>query len=268
MINKFLYYVPGRISPFPTGPLAKNATPEDKVNAFYRECGFEHLIGTHTQSGEVQGGPDGKSGVVFVAHQGIDDGSMRCGYYPDAQTWLECDSGKWWLGWFADRPPSAEDLARVEQAGGHETDLPNSPGWVVPVARGLESNISLDRDGKLVMTPLPKFAPFMASLEKIMPIMLGETEMGWGEFVDLIASILGVNYRVSRWELAALGVLTTESLWTIASMAIDYPRMEEMLAAEQSASKKNRRVSTLASSGTGAGVTDSSPDTSQQGQTS
>lgn len=123
----FLYYVPG---------------DHQQTHESLAEIGFPHAAIAGTPGCKCVVGPDGVAGYVFEISYPCVDGAKgaRVGYYPDTQTWHQCDG--WWLGWETDNAPRPIDVQRVDTLGqgapafaGYPCAFADGSTWIVPVVR-------------------------------------------------------------------------------------------------------------------------------------
>lgn len=224
-----LYYVPG----------VRVATAD-----VLSERGISALAGVHVSSVAVTRGPgDNGPGVVCAAQ-----GASRPGFYPDSQVWHPCDDGNWMVGWDASTTPKPASLARVEQIAGHLVTLGDDQDWLVPVARSFPIGTALPEalvigpNGELVSEPLPKFAQISQSAERVWEAFMAASEregvddgiqddrdLEVADAFDIATQALALNYHVSKWELSALRLMTTDTMWGVLRALIDFPAIEAEL---------------------------------------
>lgn len=176
----------------------------------------------HTSGGAKGAGPDGLGGVLFApVYPGEHARQASIEPRPEKYKWRKGRKGKWWVGVDKSNLPTPEDLER-ERVGlaAHRARERKAPGgWQMPIcldwggASTLPWSRDLDDDGEWV--------------RKVDPEWLRLSELATGcydainnpdggviperDFLELIALGLSVNYYVSRWEIALLGILNDQS---------------------------------------------------------
>lgn len=184
-------------------------------------------------------GPDGKTGFILCLTTGNNDALPKCGYFPDLQTWHECEGGKYWIGIETDRPPTPDELQRPTSVFGYPTELSDGNQWHVPIARSyptgttLPESIDLDPDGKPIFVVMPRFQALSLSAEGVyaqfMETQTFEAET-WDVLVNLATDALCVNYFGGKWLFAkAMGLFTKPNVTQILFGLIDGPQIQEYL---------------------------------------
>lgn len=187
-------------------------------------------------------GPDGKGGMLVAGRQAA--GEVQ--HDADCQTWIECENGTFWLGYKTEAKPTPDDLARDDQISGHWVDMADGSRWHVPILRVIESGtilphmhiISLTPDGKWVSLLRPEFIElgqrvlsawdqFRAALG-FSEAEEGNVEISFEAEMDLVVDGLRLNYRVSKWEVAAMGLLNALSLRRVVEALLDLPSLKAM----------------------------------------
>ena len=196
----------------------------------------------------VGDGPGGKPGLV------IGFGDDRVGYYADDQTWHPAAGGDYWIGW--NEKPEPGDLERSELIAGHEVELEGGK-WVIPVARSevqgsmLPHRMVLNEEGEWTHRPLEAYSKIQGHAERVWEQMMQQVEasandgpdddfepMTDKEVAEIAVEALAVNYRVSRWEVSALGLLTNAKALEICRALVDWPTVVKMMNEYQESKQK------------------------------
>lgn len=217
----FLYYLPS--DGLKTRPALESA-------------GFPHADSIELPGCGCTPGPDGLNGAVTKLRDMplIGGQAPAVGYYAVKQTWHKILGGKMWLGWETENPPTPIDLQRSEQFDGHPVTLADGNTWIVPVVRTLLGGAALpaiygcDDNGNMVKdTVLPRFARLWDLTQRlhaaitsqpIDPGLISEEETA-----ELLCAGLALHYRVSRWEVLRMGLLSAENQQLVFGAMIDFP---------------------------------------------
>ena len=237
------------------------------------ERGVADLLPEPVSSRHVNAGPDGQQGLVLV------HGEHRVGYFPESQVWTQHKDGVQ-VGFDPANPPGPEHLARPEQIDGHPVELADGNGWVVPIVRSvmhgsmLPQQLVLDTGGNWTGRPLEIYAQHEQDAERIWEQVIaeagaaedenGETvsapePMQLDDMMRIAVDALAVNYRIDKWIVSALGLMTTRHPMQIGRAMVDWPAVEEAvkngdLAGDDEQKKSDSQApDTSATSG---GVTD------------
>jgi len=161
-------------------------------------------------------GPGRQGGVVCARDA---DG---LGYWPERQEWHPAGSAGLWIGWHKDAKPRPEDLARERQTSGHWVTLSDGCQWLIPAAqrwddagfvRAVPSRLRLNAAGEWSSGEvLPDFARLWAAAQRWFDFVTVASEQGtasvaFGDAANMACEALAANYRVTRIEVAALGLL-------------------------------------------------------------
>lgn len=221
-------------------------------------------------------GPDqGMGFIIALKVDGQPDPKVKVGYFPDRQTWHECDGGKYWIGIDNDNPPTPEDLQRPTSVLGYPTELADGNKWHIPVARSFPSgttlpeSLDLGPDGEVVSTVMPQFVALSLVAEGLyLEFMATQTfEAEWDVLVDLAVDALCVNYFGGKWLFAkALRLFTKSNITQTAFALIDGPLIQEYLLELQDTEKK--RASDSSEPLDGQPLTESEPGTNADTQDS
>jgi hypothetical protein len=188
------------------------------------------------------------------------------------------------VGWFKDGQPGAPrpaHLLRPEPIDGHQVKLADGNPWLIPIARSivqgatLPERLVLGPNGKVVREPLERFAELSAAAERIWHRIVydnaeqAEREnmedpgaLSTEELFDIACQALAVNYRIGRWEISALKLLTSQTAMNVVKALVDLPTIERVSKAIA------KKKSTPDTSSTAAGGPDSSPGTAPPSPTS
>lgn len=218
----FLYYRP-----------EGGATTRTELEAL----GFPHAAAIELPGQGLIGlGPDETKGHVSKLRGPMVDGGVepRVGYYPERQTWRKILSGKMWLGWETDNPPSPLDLQRPKLRDGHGVTMADGRLWILPVIRTLIGQTALptifgcDDSGTVVREQvLTEFVRIWDLTQRmyvtVESLPSGVAQITDDELTELLCSGLAMNYRVSKWEVLRLGLLSAENMEAAFAAMIDIP---------------------------------------------
>lgn len=225
----FLYYFPG-----------EQRVTEERLQAL----SLQHVADLPFTQRGTKAGPTAGGGVL-VWH-----GDKSQTYQPDRQTWSECKG--FWLGYETLNQPGPADLLRSDAIDGYFVELAHGTRWQIPTPKmqdggsSLPQAVRLDAEGKPRLESLPRYETLAHCAEQAFKDFEEGAEQDWERCWDACVVALGTNYRVSRWEVAALGVLTTGTVMrTVLAALGDWFGFLRMKAAEAEAAKKNGSASTL-----------------------
>lgn len=203
--------------------------------------GLGYALGDGLAQAAVNGkGPGGNPGVCACKS------AERMGYHPDRQTWLRIprigDQGKGrpatavFVGVWNDSPPTPAELQRPKLLPGWPVKLLDGNEWVAATAYqwheqdasedgaggpprwsyALPAHAEIDSDGswrrgrvhreyeRLWAIAKAHFDILVGAADESPEV--GDVELNAADTRDLAAEVLGVNYRVSKWECALLGL--------------------------------------------------------------
>jgi hypothetical protein len=144
-VQTFLYFIPDR-----------PAIKPDEAAALGLGYAFERGLGIDCV--EVQGGPDGRNGIVIAQQDAYLPGQLA--YRKKLQNWRKFPDRDVWVGFYSDAPPGPEDLARTEQRTGIHVPLNDGRRWLVPLARShSESPDGSECTAYQTLIELPDFGP-------------------------------------------------------------------------------------------------------------
>ena len=243
----FLYYFPGY------GSTKSQLTRDDVRRTFARESLWDVLYNANRYAQNTianalyHGGPDNAPGTLLTCVTGnIEIEGFVPGYYPDRQTWVEVktpDDEPAWLGWYNDSPfkPGPESLRRLWPVPGEMVELGDGELWEAPIIRTgpkasntvtLPKVLKLLDDDSITMEPKPEFAEFLNLADDIWDSYWGidGREMDNVEIMKSVIKCLNLNYRVSRAECRALGLLDSENIGHVFRAANNFRVIEELIA--------------------------------------
>lgn len=202
---------------------------------------------------ECREGPNGKSGLVC---------SQECegqeiGYFPAKQEWRECDG--YWLGWERDGMPTPDDLMRPEAATmqGYRCML-NDQQWLVPGANPcmtspmLPARMRPQPDGSDRVEVISKFAGFQAEVAEAFEILVAakadldiySAAMSRDRVWSIARQALAVMYRVTRFEIDALELLTDATAGDVVLASLDYVEIDRIVK-EVEQKKTDQKLSAI-----------------------
>lgn len=266
-----LYYIPGE-----SKAIAKPAE--------LARLGLGYALEDRAMGCAVTEGPGGSGeGVVVADPTRVAD--HRIGYYEREQRWRKAPGlvhrgAPIWVGVFTSAPPTPEDLVRLKPLPGHWVTLGDGQRYVAPVARAVDESadsllainhlpqgVSVDDDGQWQASgTLPAYerlwrialAWWDARIAGAEEQAHGTVEFSFAGGMDAALECLSVNYRISKAEVALLGLFTQTAAREILDAAIDWPTLERWLKKKVEAVSR----STAAGSSTGGGSGAERPATS------
>lgn len=217
----FLYYVPKERNP-----------TREKLEAL----GFPF----HAQAG-VPGcgcdkGPDGGVGAVFSLGVPANPAGAEptTGHYHDKQTWFEGYDSALWLGWGTASPPEPADLQVSRTIVGHSLRLTDGNVWTIPTIRNMDGSpaveavLGLGPNGRIGFGgPAPQYTALWGLIHRILDEARGMVKPTLEECLECVSSAMGLNYLVTKWELAALGVFTDANLLRVFGAVADIPELRD-----------------------------------------
>lgn len=212
-----LYYIPG---------YAKHSVDKRELAGL----GLGHLAGMSLPAVKVNGGPDKGHGVlVMPLPQGSDTAlHKKCGYKAAEQDWFAWKRAgeaptppTIWCGWYRGEQPGPQDLRRPER---HAVNLPvelaDGKVWEFTPAEELPRAFCLGDGGAVVSRFQQKYARFQEADDWLAEWMRdGSRSEPIREIIARLATLLGINYRVSALEVLALGLIDEinfEEVWMTA----------------------------------------------------
>ena len=208
--------------------------PEQLAYAFEQKPAHAEIIGQ---------GPDGGTGVLWF-DQEYHRSRVKCGYYPDVQTWQKWGHADLYTGYFTNQPPTPEDLRRTRTIPGLNVKLGDDNEWEIPIVRQYREDIGflqtlpreaeLDGNGEWTSgTVMPEYAE------------LDDAAWAWFEFIkqaieesddddqEVVVEIpqvykwcqtmLEANYKVGPIEILMLKLFNDVTRPEIMNASIDLP---------------------------------------------
>ena len=199
--------------------------------------GLGHAFDGSPSRRATANGPNGQGGVVIGVGESI-------GYFPETQTWTQLPAidgaPTRWLG--LPKPPpklAPESLRRATQLPGHLVTLADGQQWLVPAAkrfdvnsqrydRAVGSRLRLNSAGEwMVEDVLPQYAELWAAATRWFDYR-DDGSLMVAEAADMCVVALTTNYRVSRAEVGALGLLDDKTtIAEVLNAVIDQPTFVE-----------------------------------------
>lgn len=198
----------------------------------------------------VSGGPGGHNGII-IGKSPSDVGEYRA----DRQTWVAGPQGTgdyppFYVGWWNEKKPRPDDLARDKQFEGDRLTFVDGSRWVVPKVREwVESNseeipalwrtqlpvmVSMDRYGAACEGPVvPQYRDVFDLSLKVLAQLSGRGEVALSpkDLIAFAANLLSMNYRVGLFELSSLVMdcMSTSDANQVIMSAIDWEGYEAAL---------------------------------------
>jgi hypothetical protein len=221
----------------PAGKLARSLLASRGLDQVLADVeGPEHCV-----VDEIMGaGPGGQSGTILSAMPVAGPVPVRIGYYPEFQTWQEVGENLW-MGLDKEYPPTPEDLARRAQFDGYRIN-----GWLVPVLRDPKGGTHLPsrwryQGDEVVEEVRLEYLGLWQRWAEVAGLFFDadapEAEtMPLTRRVDLCLEVLGLNYRVGRFEQNLLDVVEPDNWISILMASVDLPGFRDVF--EQVTKKK------------------------------
>ncbi len=196
----FMYFMPGR----------QSASLEDM-----RAAGLGYVFdGQFTRTQILGNGPDGGAGLL-CAHGANHDLAFR----PERQEWFQPHGKACWIGMESASKPTPADLARERMIGPYSVPCGDGARWTVPTAVKADGSCPLPstrriepKTGEIVKRPEPLFDTLRLAADMVSESIRNHRELSTSDEVQHCATALTINYRVSKDELCALGILTDEAV--------------------------------------------------------
>jgi hypothetical protein len=193
------------------------------------DFGLGYALADGCAAASVNGrGPGGKSGVCACKT------AEKFGYHPDQQTWIRIHNPAVttpvFVGYWNDSPPTPAELAKPAILEGWPVRLMDGGDWIAPAAYrwfddgdeppkwsyALPAHAEIDDSGAWTRGRVRKdYARLWDIAKTHFDLLVGaasdespttDIELSAKDTRDLAAEVLGVNYRVSKWECALLGL--------------------------------------------------------------
>jgi hypothetical protein len=240
----FIYFIPGR-----------SGASETTI----RDVGLATVFGESGPSVRATTGPDGAGGVLCWTKEATRGMSSKeqmdyFAYNQKDQVWTKCNKGKYWLGYWDNNKPGPSDLAREEMFGGHSVVLGDKQQWVIPLARPygggtvFPTKLVVDEDGNPVFGNVDdRYADLCERVENLFNVTFWKEEwdipepepMTMAEAWRISIDALGVNYQVTAYECAALGLLNDHNAGHVTSKNAIPGALLDMVTMLDEAKKKD-----------------------------
>lgn len=181
---------------------------------------LQDILGPASPPHQGGQGPEGVAGRFTWVRGSLAEGEEVEYAVHDAakQTWFKCRGGEYWIGFWNDRKPGPEQLARPAGYGGYDVLLGDGNKWRIPVARLISggttfaSKMTLDDAGKWIVGGVENRFADLCARAGVLLETLDEKEDGQevsdAEAMQLAIDALAANYYIGKWEAAALELLT------------------------------------------------------------
>ena len=177
----------------------------------------------------VSAGPGGLHGQIW-SWIGNGMGKEQTGYFPELQTWVEGDGGRYWVGWQTDVSPTPENLQRRELIDGPVVTLGDGREWQLVSAANLPQQ-ARRISGKWGWAPQQRFASFVEQSAWAFDLALNN--LGGGrlplEAVDYAMGVLAWNYRIVPEIADRLGLFTSTTLLHVLVQSTDVQTLREIV---------------------------------------
>jgi hypothetical protein len=130
------------------------------------------------------------------------------------------------MGFWNDDRPTPSDLRRETMLAGDMVTLGDGNAWRVPTARLFPSSYAINGEGELELHRLSKYDEAYNRAERLgrqwivaaLPEMaeqlkIEEENVQDADLFSCAVDALAMNYRVGKYEAAALELFTTENIW-------------------------------------------------------
>lgn len=239
----FIYWIPNR-----TTIGVEELAQGELGYAFANETGITIV--------KLTAGPGGQGGILVALEASVPTAKVL--YKPDEQEWraipaskLEAQCGMYTTD--ADLP-GPDVLLRRKLLQGHVTELGDGKDWLVPIARrfieeddelrwmcALPKRQDIDADGEWVdRGVVPRYRQLWKVAETFWTVRCAATaaaaendegpkkvQFDFPDQLDACVTVLRENYRLSRIEVAMLGLLDDETTGRILEAVTDVPTMHE-----------------------------------------
>ncbi len=215
------------------------------------ECGLDNILREPSRVMQAPSETPGARGCIFSSGQDV----KRLRYTADKQRWEKSINDKYWVGYWLDGKPTAADLARDNQIGGHRIAVDLSD-WLVPCARvfpegtRMPRSLTLGAAGIVYSQVMAKYQAFCKQAEVLWDDL--ERLVGWAEgdqVMDaaakfgIVVEALGFNYAVGVDECNLIELLTSENIERFLWVIVDGPALvEHMEACKKKVSRKQSAI--------------------------
>lgn len=142
-----------------------------------------------------------------------------------------------WCGWWLDKIPTAESLARKQQLPGVEVPLVSGEKWLVPVLRkfvesdrpwpvyniNLPTILEYNAEGELTVgAVVPQYREIFAQALKVADYLIESNgNLKPTDSIEFAGHVLRINYHVTMFELVLLGLMTEENAHKVVFESLD-----------------------------------------------
>lgn len=268
---QFLYFLPGRQA---VGSVQE--LQDVGLGHVFQAAGGGIPETTYAVRGVING-PEGQNGcVVAIARD-------RLKFAKDQQTWQKHFRDGYWCGFWNDAKPTPADLLRPDALPGEKITGNDGQTWIAPHARefvehegdvfgvpALPQELALDADGNWMPGAVRETHRRLWDLVSEFTELLCESAEAQLSFsypqIDELAELaLAANYRISRLEMAMIGMYSDTVRDAVVRAALDLKGFAELLKSVES--KKNSDAGTSSSDGPNASNPDEALPTAQPSQT-
>lgn len=268
MVNQFLYF---------TNKAKKPIGTTAQWRTLLKELGLLRVLGdTAPQSLEITKGPGDENGILFIGwpRSAPQKGRVAAFYKPEEQTWLKCDGGNFWIGYWNDKQPGPHDLTRNLRVATNAVTLSDGNEWHVPRARYPKSNtllpmvLGIDENGDDIFTPEPQYERLCQLANDSWEQLFAERDDGVYRFhpdlhTDMALEALSLCYRVGKWEVRrALGLLSNTNIMELSGAILDLAAVNELFANSELSEAEQKKTDS-GDSITPSGLMDETPTTAQ-----
>ena len=231
-MSTFLYFAPGHDKPVMQSDLAA--------------LGCDYAMDNNPAATSLSGRSpaEGATGWLFT------DIDTTLAYKPEHQIWRKSPGSELWIGYWKDKRPGPETLARPQQLTGELVKMADDKEWLIPRLRMfagddgfqvvLPTMPDIDDDGKwIVGETCEQFNGLNEISNRLFEAMVvsstvpekkeGDNQpetaepLTTEEALDIVCELLATNYYVSKIEVAMLGLLKTDdTLMDAARVAMDW----------------------------------------------
>lgn len=223
----------------------------------------------HTLTRGSYGPVDGKRGVLVSPH-----GTVKIAYAPGIQQWDQL--GEMWLG--ANRFVTPENLEREKMFDGKWVTLADNNSWCIPIANPMVKSCSLPIWQRLSPKRIwekvvqDEFVKLSQRAQEIAEQVIktaidGKPEIDLEDepLRELMAEIIGLNYKVTLEELSVLRVFNDDVLWPVVAAFIDWDTIQVII---RESIEADFFLDTQDTNNSPPGVKDSAPNTGRLAPTS
>ena len=186
-------------------------------------------------------GPDGKGGCYVYPIPETGNLPRTHGYDPQTQEWD--DHGGFWLGIDTENRPTPPELIRPTVVSGYEYRLGDDWDWICPVIRRPNGSPNIpqswgENGSGFVEKVLTQWVWAWKLSEKIWNVSWGEEDIETAEAWGICCQLLSINYRVGKYEITKLQLITSNNYIQIFEAAVEGELWRQALK-EQSEEKKS-----------------------------